>query len=295
MAYSALSAMAVKTFIMPLDRLMIIFQTQTSNVAIKSGKHKEMRGIIPTVKYIVENQGFLALWRGFSASLVKYVPTQALNFTVHAKLGRMFPEVDPKADPTKSLIMGLAKGSLAGISTLLVVYPMETIKTKMTTDLGRNKSDREFLGLIDCAKKVYRQGGVSSFYTAMHYSIVSTGVFRGVYFGFYNHSKTWISDSPHKLKLSLLSAQVATGVASLMVYPISTVRKNLVVQAAKSKEDSLIVSDKNFLECAKRIYREKGLRGFYAGCVISIFKSSGSSLVLVFYDLLKQKERSTTN
>ena len=42
------------------------------------------------------------------------------------------------------------------------------------------------------------------------------------------------------------------------------------------------------LDCAKKIYREEGLRAFYKGGMANAFRATGSALVLVFYDLFQK-------
>ena len=38
------------------------------------------------------------------------------------------------------------------------------------------------------------------------------------------------------------------------------------------------------MDCARKIYREEGIKAFYKGGMANLFRSFGSAFVLVFYD-----------
>lgn len=284
---SGASAAISKTLVAPLERVKVVLQTQTSNISMITNKSKMYAGISDCFLRTFKEQGFLSFWRGNLATLLKYVPLQALNFTLHAKLKRMFPKYDTKKDKFKFVLSNLVKGALAGGSSLVVIYPLDYIKTKMAADQGNGNSNREFTGFIDCVKKIVQKGGVSSFYTAFPLSLVNVMVYRGIYFGFYESLMRDQENTKSSIWASFLYAQVSTNSAGLVVYPFDTVRRNLVLQSARSLEHQKLLKDSGMVECAKRLYRERGLRGLYGGCLINLFRGFGSSLVLVFYNELK--------
>lgn len=281
------SALVAKTVIAPIERMKLMHQTQASNVSIRTQQHRQMTGIFQTIKDIVQHQGFFALWRGHSATLLKYIPLQVLTFTFHSKLKRLFPKYDPQKHPLKMFLSNLAKGAIAGVLAITIVYPLDTVRTKMAADLGRTAASREFTGFRDSVAKIYRQGGFTSFYTAYPYSLLGTSLYRGFYFGLYETAMKFYGQGDNKVYYSMLCAQVSTNVAGLLIYPIDTVRRNLVLQAAKTEKDQQVVNDKTFSACARRLYSERGIRGLYAGCLINIIRGSGSSILLFMYDTIK--------
>ena len=294
-AISAVSAMAAKTLIAPVERLKLLFQTRASNVAVLANQSQQLQGIFPTIRYIVQTEGVLSFWRGHFATLLKYIPMQVLNFTFHAKLDRIFPKYDVTTNPYLDLASNLAKGSLAGMSSIAIVYPLDNIRTKMASDLGKSFAEREFSGFTDCVRKMYLRGGARSFYTAFQYSLFSAGLYRGFYFGLYQTAMKAADPKEGKIWYSLVFAQLSTNLAGFIVYPIDTVRRNLVVQAAKTEESRKLVSDKTFTACARRLYRERGIQGLYAGCLINVLRGAGGSLVLVFYNDLKGRAKRTNH
>ena len=285
---SGLSAVVSKTAVAPFERVKLVLQTQASNQAILSKESSKYTGIVDCFMRVLHEQGLWSFWRGNSATLLKYAPLQIMNFTLYSKLKRMFPKVDPSTDRLRFVLSNLAKGAIAGGASILIVYPLDYIRTKMAADLGKKPEQREFTGFSDCAKKVHRKGGLASFYTAFPLSLASVMVYRGIYFGFFD---SLMQDGQQKsLWWSFIFAQLSTNTAGLVVYPVDTVRRNLVVQSAKGGQH---LNDGGALQCARRLYAENGIKGLYAGCLINLMRGFGSSLVLVIYDTLKKQAAAT--
>lgn len=286
-ALSGFAAVVGKTIVAPVERVKLILQTQASNPSMIKNESAQYKGIIDCFSRITKEQGIGSFWRGNLATLLKYVPLQILNFTAYAKIKRMFPIIDRRKYPVKFFLTNLLKGGTAGAISIMVVYPLDYIKTKMATDLGKKPGEREFNGFTDCVKKVARQGGIRSFYTAFPLSLAGVFVYRAIYFGLYE-SAIWSEKGNFKgLTASFLFATLSTNTAGLVVYPFDTVRRNMVIQSAKSAGEKNLKLDDGVLKCAQRLYRERGIQGLYAGCLINLIRGIGGSLVLVFYDSMK--------
>lgn len=61
-------------------------------------------------------------------------------------------------------------GGLAGAGSLLIVYPLDFARTRLAADIG-SKSNREFTGLIDCVRKVWKADGFRSLYQGFGVSV----------------------------------------------------------------------------------------------------------------------------
>ena len=64
----------------------------------------------------------------------------------------------------------MSSGGLAGAGSLLIVYPLDFARTRLAADIG-NKSTREFTGLIDCVRKVWKADGFRSLYQGFGVSV----------------------------------------------------------------------------------------------------------------------------
>merc|ERR1711935_995986 len=68
-----------KTVAAPIERIKLLVQNQAE--MIKQGRlDRPYAGIVDCTKRTMESEGALAFWRGNLANVLRYFPTQALNF-----------------------------------------------------------------------------------------------------------------------------------------------------------------------------------------------------------------------
>ena len=72
------SAAVSKTAVAPIERVKLLLQVQDANKNI--APENRYNGIGDCFKRVVAEQGVGSLWRGNAANVVRYFPTQALNF-----------------------------------------------------------------------------------------------------------------------------------------------------------------------------------------------------------------------
>merc|ERR1711937_290334 len=119
---------------------------------------KKYTGICDCFQRVYSEQGLVAFWRGNLANVLRYFPTQALNFAFKDIYKKIFCPYNPKKEPVKFFIGNCMSGGAAGATSLTVVYPLDFARTRLAADVGSGK-DREFSGLIDCLKKILAKDG----------------------------------------------------------------------------------------------------------------------------------------
>ncbi|KIH65543.1 ADP/ATP translocase 1 domain protein [Ancylostoma duodenale] len=125
---------------------------------------KRYKGIIDVLVRVPKEQGFLSFWRGNFANVIRYFPTQALNFAFKDTYNVIFLKgIDKKKEFWKFFAGNLASGGAAGATSLLFVYPLDFARTRLAVDIGRGKT-REFQGLTDCLVKVFKSDGPIGLY-----------------------------------------------------------------------------------------------------------------------------------
>jgi solute carrier family 25 (adenine nucleotide translocator) protein 4/5/6/31 len=82
-------------------------------------------------------EGPTAFWKGNFTNVLRYFPTQALNFAFKDYFKAMFGYKKDKDGYGKWLFGNLASGGLAGATSLLFVYSIDYARTRLTND---NKS-----------------------------------------------------------------------------------------------------------------------------------------------------------
>jgi len=78
---------------------------------------------------------------------------------------------------------------MAGCATTLFVYPLDFAKTIIGVDIGRKKEERQFKGIADCVRQVYRSDGIKGLYNGFGVSLFGIFIYRGLYFGIYDAGK----------------------------------------------------------------------------------------------------------
>lgn len=280
-----ISAAVSKTAVAPIERVKLILQVQAANKQIKAGS--EYKGIIDCFVRIPKEQGFGAFWRGNLANVIRYFPTQALNFAFKDVYKQIFlGGVDQKTQFWRYFIGNLGSGGAAGATSLCFVYPLDYARTRLGADVGKGAADRQYNGLVDCIKKTVKSDGIVGLYRGFSVSVQGIIIYRAAYFGCYDTARGSLPDpknSPFIVNFGI--AQVVTICSGILSYPFDTVRRRMMMQSGRAKADIMY---KNTLDCWVKISKQEGSRAFFKGALSNVFRGTGGALVLVFYDELKK-------
>lgn len=278
-----ISAAISKTAAAPIERVKLILQTQDSNPKIIASGNR-YNGIVNCFQRVVAEEGPKELWRGNLANVIRYFPTQALNFSFKDFYKRTFCPYNPKTDPWKFFFGNLASGGAAGASSLLVVYPLDFARTRLGADVGKGAAERQFNGLFDCLIKIGKSDGIAGLYRGMIISILGIIPYRASYFGLFDTGKRMLPIVNQNVLFKFIFAQMVTSTSGLISYPFDTVRRRMMMQSGKKAAE---VQYAGTMDCFKKIYKNEGGKAFYKGALSNIFRGVGASLVLVLYDEMK--------
>ena len=225
-------------------------------------------------------QGFLSFWRGNLANVIRYFPTQALNFAFKDSYKKIFNPYSPKTDPWMFFAGNCASGGAAGATSLLFVYPLDFARTRLAADIGK-KGSREFNGIVDCVTKIFAKDGPIGLYRGFGISVVGIIFYRAAYFGIFDTGKPFLFPNPKKASIFYmwLFAQTVTVGSSFLSYPLDTVRRRLMMQSGR--EGARMYS--GTLDCFRRIAADEGPSAFFKGALSNCIRGTGGALVLVFY------------
>lgn len=279
LATGGVAASVAKTINAPLERVKLINQTGA----------KGYNGLIDTLVKLPREEGALAYWRGNGANVIRYFPTQALNFAFKDSIKEMLMPGGPKNYSYWSQFgRGLAAGGAAGALSLVFVYPLDLARTRMSTDMGKG-AERQYNGLADTCKKVYAEGGVRALYKGFNISVAGIIPYRAVYFGGFDTLKAlFLSDGKSNFWKKWGLAQANTITAQFLTYPIDTVRRVLMLAGKKGKDGTVNRTYKNAFECFQVLLKERGVRGIYKGSLANTYRATGGALCMVFYDSIKE-------
>jgi len=273
-----ISAAVSKTAVAPIERIKLLLQTQDANAKI-TGDMK-YKGIVDCMVRVPKEEGVSAFWRGNLANVIRYFPTQALNFAFKDTYKKIFCPYNPRTDFWKFFFGNLASGGAAGATSLMVVYPLDFARTRLAADVGKSASDRQFNGLVDCINKIRRTDGVKGLYQGFGVSVLGIIIYRACYFGGYDTLKRVLfNDGKSSIFYKFLIAQFVTGVSGLVSYPLDTVRRRLMMQSGRKD-----VMYTGTMDCVAKIIKNEGGKAFFKGALSNVLRGMGASLVLVMYD-----------
>lgn len=268
-----------KTIVAPLERVKLLLQLQDASSQLT--KDQRYTGIRNCFYRVYREQGFLSLWRGNLANVLRYFPTQASSFALKDFFKRHVREYDMEKEYHKFLLRNMVAGGFAGGVTTLIAYPLDFSRTRLSADVGKAKIDREFLGITDILVKVWKSEGIKGYYRGISVALPGFIIYRAFYFGLYDTLKLSLPENS-SIVLKFLLAQSITTTVGLTIYPTDTIRRRMMMQTVR--KDKLYTG---IIDCVKKIYLEKGLKSFYKGGLTNVMRSAGGALVLVFYDKLK--------
>jgi Mitochondrial carrier protein len=203
---------------------------------------RKYSGIIDCFSRTAKQEGVLALWRGNTANVIRYFPTQALNFAFRDTYKSMFAFKKERDGYAKWMAGNLASGGMAGATSLLFVYSLDYARTRLANDAKSAKGGaRQFNGLIDVYKKTLATDGIAGLYRGFGPSVLGIVVYRGLYFGMYDSIKPVLLVGALEgsfIASFMLGWAVTTG-AGIASYPLDTIRRRMMMTSGEVSDSTL--------------------------------------------------------
>eukprot|EP00468_Gymnochlora_sp_CCMP2014_P000753 CAMPEP_0167741182 /NCGR_PEP_ID=MMETSP0110_2-20121227/715_1 /TAXON_ID=629695 /ORGANISM="Gymnochlora sp., Strain CCMP2014" /LENGTH=255 /DNA_ID=CAMNT_0007625207 /DNA_START=41 /DNA_END=808 /DNA_ORIENTATION=- len=245
---------------------------------INDPNYVKYKGPIDALTRIPREQGFLSLWRGNIANCVRIVPTYSIRFILFDHFQKLCGKGYGKS---KSLPLHrqMLAGALSGATTMVFTYPLDILRTRLSTDVTK---EGIYDGMLDVARKIYRYEGFPGFYKGVGISIIEIAPYTGIAMGGYEYLRKYVGNDPiRKLGAGWISGLLA----SLLCYPLDTVKRQLMLDGALGMRSRYGGS---IFACLRGLYAQSGLYGFYGGCLVNALKSSPTAaLTFVLNDYLR--------
>jgi len=273
-----IAAAVSKTAAAPIERVKLLLQNQGESAAIT----KPYKGIVDVFVRVPQEQGFSSFWRGNWANVLRYFPTQALNF-MFKDFYKQYFEYPRSAGFWYCLAGNMASGGAAGATSLIVVYPLDFARTRLAVDVGKANA-REFSGTFDVIMKTAKTAGwgKGGVYNGFAVSCVGIVFYRGAYFGLFDT----VNDLPVMKSAGFLEkfalGYAVTVSAGLLSYPLDTIRRRLMMTSGKHAGKY-----KNSIDCTRKILKDEGVKALYKGAGSNILRGLAGALVLVGFDYCK--------
>lgn len=239
----------------PFDTVKVRLQTMA---APKPGVEPLYRGTFDCLQKTVTKEGFSGLYKGMGAPLVGIAPIFAISFMGY-RVGKEL--VTPANGARLDYGRYFAAGAFSGIFTTSIMAPGERIKCLLQIQHG--EAVKVYSGPVDCAKKLYKEGGLRSIYRGAAATLFRDVPASGLYFLTYEAMKDYFTEYG-KYELSLGCTLLAGGCAGisnwLIGMPFDVVKSRLQTAPAGMYKNGI-------RDVAAELLRKEGPTAFYKGIV----------------------------
>jgi len=276
---SGVAAGISKTAAAPIERVKLLVQNQDE--MIKQGRLSEpYKGVVDCTTRTLKTEGIVPFWRGNLANVLRYFPTQALNFAFKDSIKAVF--ATPKDAPQwRKFATNIASGGFAGSLSLCFVYSLDFARTRLANDAKGKGGERQYKGLIDVYKQTLKTDGIQGIYRGFAISCVGIFVYRGMYFGLYDSLKPLVVGDQGSVALSFFLGWAVTIVSGLMSYPIDTIRRRMMMTAGTGTKYN------GSIDCGMQILKNEGFMSLMKGAGANVLRGVAGAGVLAGFDVIK--------
>jgi solute carrier family 25 phosphate transporter 23/24/25/41 len=158
------------------------FETVKARMALAYQTGQNYTSMADCVRTTARHEGWLAIYKGLSASILYGGPYVGAQMTFYELYQRLFMRVcqnsnsdgnklhhhDAESDAaaavaTPSTFIKLAAGACTGVTAQTLVFPMNTVRTRLQVN-GIGGSEKMYTGMVDCIRKTFTREGVRGFF-----------------------------------------------------------------------------------------------------------------------------------
>jgi len=166
------------------------------------------------------------------------------------------------SDKPLPFIYQFAAGAVAGVSEILVMYPLDVVKTRVQLQTGKEVGEEAYNGMVDCFRKIIRNEGFSRLYRGISAPILMEAPKRATKFAANDEwGKFWRSSfgiPQMNQSLSILTGASAGATEALVVVPFELVKIRLQDKAQASKYNGMI-------DVVRKVVAQEGVLSLYQG------------------------------
>lgn len=294
-----------KSVTAPLSRLTILYQIHPM-VTTKENRPKFSMTIRGGIAKIVERGGILSLWKGNGTSCLHRFPFSAINFYCYESMLDVMNGAQRLSDDDEdhinnkkdvSTLSRLVAGAVAGTTACCACYPLDLVRTRLTTQLEGKETYR---GIADAISKIVQNEGVGGLYSGLGPTLmvaVPNFSISWVVYGslkeyalddelFYNLRRVDLETGEQKLGFLLtLAFGAASGTLSTLVtFPFDTVRRRMQVQGQHIVLEERLTA----IQMMRSLLKKDSIKGFYRGLTPEVMKVVPMvGTMFTVYELLK--------
>jgi len=165
-------------------------------------------------------------------------------------------------DKPLPFIYQFVAGAIAGVSEILVMYPLDVVKTRVQLQTGKGVGEDAYSGMLDCFRKIIAKEGPSRLYRGITAPILMEAPKRATKFAandewgkFY---RKLFGTPKMNQQLSILTGASAGATEAFVVVPFELVKIRLQDKAQAHKYSGM-------LDVVQKVIRQEGILALYQG------------------------------
>jgi solute carrier family 25 phosphate transporter 23/24/25/41 len=261
-----------RTVTAPIDRIKVTLQAATGRSP----------GIMSTVRQVATAEGPRAFFRGNGVNVLKVAPETATKFIAFDVLKKMIARDPDNASASDRFIAGGAAGAIA--QTL--VYPLETVKTRMTVSVPGTYSS-----IRHCLVATASSEGIPALYRGLVPSAMGIVPYAGIDLAVNSLLKDYVASECEKrgeepgIFTLLGCGMLSSTTAMFLTYPLNFVRTRLQASGLPGRPVYTGLGD-----VVRQTVKADGFAGLYRGTLPNLMKVlPATSVSYAVFELLKGK------
>lgn len=273
------------------------------------------RGILQAAWVVTKEEGFLALWKGNGANVLRVIPVYGLKFGFNDSIKAIVAGPENKKLTTYQLLW---VGTLAGLFQTALTYPLETVRTRLSLGPGQGV---QYKGIMDCFKQMVRTEGFQGLFKGFGPTMITGAPYTGIQMTTYELLKRFSLPfvefernrnaqggsvtnlhNPYGLFVppsiipyisplfgnvvfwQLFNGAMSGLVAQSVTYPGDTVRRRMQTNGAGGAERVY----KNSFHCCQQIILKEGYKGFFKGAWTNTVRAvPGAAVQFAAYEFFR--------
>ncbi|KAF2094710.1 mitochondrial 2-oxodicarboxylate carrier 1 [Rhizodiscina lignyota] len=173
------------------------------------------------------------------------------------------------SDKPLPFIYQFAAGAVAGVSEILVMYPLDVVKTRVQLQTGKGVGEDSYTGMVDCFRKIIRNEGFSRLYRGISAPILMEAPKRATKFAANDEwgkvYRNLFGVPKMTQSLSILTGATAGATEAFVVVPFELVKIRMQDKAQAHKY-------KSGIDCLQQVIRQEGVLAMYQGLESTIWR-----------------------
>ena len=270
-ACGTVAGMCAKTVEYPLDTIKVRVQSDGS----------PYKGYLDCARRMLNEEGFRSFYRGIGAPMAGGGAENAVCFGAYGRGQILYRWMHGgyKEEAELPLSASVFSGLIAGVGVSHVLTPVELLKCRMQLQNMLPKEKQEFTGVLDCARKTIKKGGLPALFDGHTATLAREVPGNAAWFGFYNMSLRAMTPEGHtKADLPGWKVALAGAIGGVTYwtafFPADVVKTRMQTDAHYKKL--------GLVKGLGVLWKEEGIRGLYKGWSITAVRAFPANAI-IFY------------